>query len=142
MRLPMFQTKQNPARLHRHIIRGRDGRTGRNHGRQSRRGPSKSSRVHCRQRWTRTRASSGTSRPYFPILIRSKALRNMLIDNGTLDSRVPGLIFESLLFIGVAVRFIRTRLEGRISSTPLLRGPARSGVHERLCCEGRVVGGR
>ena len=44
-----------------------------------------------------------------------------------LISRVPGLIFESFLFILVGVRFIRTRMEGGISM-PLLIVFVRDGT--------------
>ena len=45
-----------------------------------------------------------------------------------LISRVPGLIFESFLFILVAVRFIRTRMEDGISNSPLLAVFVRDGT--------------
>ena len=58
-----------------------------------------------------------------------KALWNMSIDlTFHLISRVPGLIFESVLFILVAVRFIRTRMEDGISSSPLLVVFVRDGT--------------
>ena len=42
--------------------------------------------------------------------------------------RVPGLIFESFLFILVAVRFVRTRMQECIGSTPLLVVFVRDGT--------------
>ena len=45
-----------------------------------------------------------------------------------LASRVPSLIFESFLFILVAVRFIRTRMQEGISSMPLLIVFVRDGT--------------
>ena len=54
---------------------------------------------------------------------------NMSIDLTLhLISRVPGLIFESVLFVLIAVRFIRTRIEDGISSTPLLVVFVRDGT--------------
>ena len=45
-----------------------------------------------------------------------------------LISRVPGLIFESFLFILIAVRFIRTRIQEGISSTRFLVVFVRDGA--------------
>ena len=54
---------------------------------------------------------------------------NMSIDlTFPLISRVPGLIFESILFVLIAVRFIRPRIEEGISSTPLLVVFVRDGT--------------
>ena len=45
-----------------------------------------------------------------------------------LISRVPSLIFETFLFILVAVRFIRMKMEGGMMGTPLLVVFVRDGT--------------
>ena len=66
----------------------------------------------------------------FPNLWYGQILWNVPIDFVHLIPRVPSLIFESFLFILIAdaVQFIQMRMEGGISSMPLLTVFVRDGT--------------
>ena len=122
-------TEQNPARIHRHTIYGRSGGAGLDHrsrGAVHRNYPDSTAVNAGRERVPRREHPVAIAQ--YLVRLKLYGICTSILRCTLFFTRVPGLIFESVLFILVVVRFIQTWMKGGICGTPLLVVFVRDGA--------------